>query len=186
MQLNEEPKHFFWGCLWPCPEAPTLTSTVSRVIQPKLQGGGHVLSVFGGAEVTVLCRAPAATARCLYAAHGAPATRGTHPNHLHPHARNSVRRISLFCPLRRSACAGRWWSRTTRRWRARWTGWRRQLAVVAATRCCRSLLRTRLYDPRALLALVSAITMILQWSVPSPCCLPLRYTYHGPRAGRLM
>ena len=139
-------------------------------------------SVFEGAEVAAPCRARAASARCLCGARDTPSTRGTHPNHLHPHARNSVRRISLFCPLCRSACAGRWWSRTTRRWRARWTGWRGQLAAVAATKCCRSLLRTRLYEPRPLLVLVSAITMILPWSVPSPCCLPLHYPYHGPRA----
>ena len=88
LQLNEAPKHVFWGCLWACPEAPTLTSTVSRAIQPKLQGGGHTASVFEGAEVAALCHAPAATARCLYAAHGTPATYGRYPNHLHPHAHN--------------------------------------------------------------------------------------------------
>ena len=74
LQLNEAPKHVFWGCLWACPEAPTLTSTVSRAIQPKLQGGGHTVSVFEGAEVAALCHAPAVTARCLHAAHGTPAT----------------------------------------------------------------------------------------------------------------
>lgn len=88
LQLNEAPKHVFWGCLWACPEAPTLTSTVSRAIQPKLQGGGHTVSVFEGAEVAALCHAPAVTARCLYAAHGTPATCGRYPNHLHPHAHN--------------------------------------------------------------------------------------------------
>ena len=161
LQLNEAPKHVFWGCLWACPEAPTLTSTVSRAIQPKLQGGGHTVSVFEGAEVAALCHAPAVTARCLHAAHGTPATCGRYPNHLHHRVRNSVRRISLFCPHCQSACAGRWWSRTKRRWRARWTGWRGQLAAVAATKCCRSLLGPAWTPAGPLSVLVSAITLIL-------------------------
>ena len=71
----------------------------------------------------------------------------THPYHIHASVRTSARRISLFCPLCSSACAGRWWSTTKRKWRVRWTGWRGQLAAVAATECCRSLLGPALTPP---------------------------------------